>query len=157
MNMSTFKMLTLLVAILLLSGCSALTGEEVGRLAINEVSSGSNTIKKETQALFKQGDEIVIWSDMDIEYEGEVSMIFRLSIARDGEVLDVIEIDPRQKDMTLGEVKTSFGNKTSWSFQGRNVIFPVSNDGTYTFEASFVATENESLVVKKAELVIKKI
>lgn len=155
--MKSLKLFTLFSATILLASCSALTGEEVARLAINEVSTESNTVKKETQVAFKQGDEIVICSDIDVEYEGEVTLAFRLSIARDGEVLDVIEVDPTKKDMTLKEVKTSFGNKTSWSFQGRNAIFPVSNDGTYTFEAIFLSSENESLIVKKAELVIKKI
>jgi hypothetical protein len=153
----SLRELFFLAAVVFLAGCSALTGEEVGRLPINEVSSAANLIKKETQITLKKGDEIAIWSEMDIEYEGEVSLLFKVSIARDGEVLDVLQVDPRQKDMTFGEVKTSFGNKTNWSFSGRNAIFPIATDGTYTIEAILLASDDNSLVIKKAELVIKKI
>ena len=142
---------------MLLAGCSALTGEEVGRLAINKISSEENIIKKDATVTLKQGNEIVIWSDMDMEYEEEVSILFRIGISRDGKALDVIEVDPRQKDMTFGEIKTSIGNKTNWSFFGRNAVFPIATDGTYTFEAILLASENTSLLIKKAELVIKKI
>lgn len=151
------KYISISIAFILLAGCSALTGEEVGRLAINKISTEAEIVKKDATVTFKEGDEIVIWSEMDVEYEGEVSILFRISISRDGEPLDVIEVDPRQKDMTLGEVRTSIGNKTNWSFSGRNAVFPVTIDGAYTFEAILLASENTSLKVKKAEVVIKKI
>jgi hypothetical protein len=140
-----------------LAGCSALTGEEVGRLAINTVSSEEGLITKETTINLKQGDEIVFWSDMDISYEGDAALRFRLTIQKEGASPDNLEIDPTVKDMTLGEVKTTLGNKTTWSFSGRNFIFNVQEDGRYNFKAILVASENSSLTIRKAELVIKKL
>ena len=140
-----------------LAGCSALTGEEVGRLAINKVSSEEGLITKETTIDLKQGDEIVFWSDMDMSFEGDVGLRFRLTIQKEGGSPDNLEIDPTVKDMTLGEVKTTLGNKTNWSFSGRNFIFNVLEDGRYNFKAILVASENKSLIINKAELVIKKL
>jgi hypothetical protein len=138
-------------------GCSALTGEEVGRLAINKVSSEGNLVSQETSVDLNVNDEIVLWSEMDMEYEGNVALRFRVSIEKDGKPYRSLEIDPTEKDLTIGESKTSINGKTSWSFAGQNAIFNVPEDGTYTFKAILVSTENSSLVVNKAELVLKRI
>lgn len=144
-------------AVCYLAACSALTGEEVGRLPINKISSAEGLITKETSIDLKQGDEIVFWSDMDMSYEGDAALRFRLTIQKEGASPDNLEIDPTVKDMTLGEVKTTLGNKTNWSFSGRNFIFNVQEDGRYNFKAILVASENSSLIINKAELVIKKL
>jgi hypothetical protein len=154
---SIFMRYLTILTLLLLSGCSALTGEEVGRLAINQLSSADNLIKKEASVVLKPGDEIAFWSEMDMEYEGEPTIRFRISITKDGKDLGSMEVDPRKKDMTLGEVKTSIGDKTSWSFSGRGAIIPITEEGNYTFEAILLASDNPTLVIKKAELVLKKI
>lgn len=146
-----------IITLLVLAGCSALTGEEVGRLAINKVSSEDNLIKKEASVALKPGDEIALWSDMDMEYEGDVTILFRVSMSKDGKDLGSMDVDPRKKDMTIGEVKTSLGDKTSWSFSGRGAIIPITEAGNYTFEAILLASNNPSLNIKKAELVLKKI
>jgi hypothetical protein len=146
-----------LITCLFLFGCSAFTGEEVGRLAINQVSSVGNLIKKEASVVLEPGDEIAFWTEMDMEYEGDVTILFRIAITKDGKDLGSMEIDPRKKDMTIGEVKTSLGDKISWSFSGRGAIIPISEAGNYTFEAILLASNNSSLVIKKAELVLKKI
>ena len=145
------------IAPLLLAGCSALTGEEVGRLAINRVSTNGMLIKKDAIVILKQGDEIAFWSEMDMEYEGEVSLKFRIAIQKDGQDLGGLTVDPTQNDMTLGEVKSLVGDKTSWSFSGRSAVFPIKEDGSYFFEAILLASNNPSLIIKKAELVLKKI
>ena len=60
-----------LITLAILSSCDALTGTEVGRLAINEVSTNdSNLIIKETSLNLLKDESISIWSDMDMEYEG---------------------------------------------------------------------------------------
>lgn len=142
---------------ILIFSCSFLSGEEVGRLAINEVSKEDNLISKETSIDLKAGDEIIFWSEMDIQYEGKVDMRFRVSIKKGEEEYGNLEIDPTEKDMTLTEVKNTLDDKTSWSFTGRNAVFNIQADGKYTFKAILVVSENNSLKVSKAELVLKKI
>lgn len=149
------KLLILFALPIVLASCGALTGEEIGRLKINKVSTDENMKVEEAVLDLKKGDEISIWSDMDMEYEGTVSLRFYLEILKDGETYKEFEIDPTDKNITIGEVKTVL-KKTKWKFLGKNKNFKVEEDGKYTFKAYLEASDNTSLKVDKAELVFKK-
>jgi hypothetical protein len=148
--------IVILVLPLILSACDALTGKEIGRLPINQVSTGDNLIIKEVNLDLNKGDEIGIWSDMDFEYEGDVAFRFRMEILKDGEKQNGFEIDPTNKNITMGEVRTSFMDKTDWSFVGKNSEIEIAEDGRYTFRGILVASENPSLKLTKAEIILKK-
>ena len=154
MKSNLFVKLAILAAVL--SGCSALTGEEVARFPINEASSENNLIAKEATLDLKKGDEIVFWSEMDIEYEGNVEFQFRVQITKDGQAYGGLEIDPLEKNVTLSEMKTTIANKTNWSFTGRNTKIEIEQDGRYGFKAALMTSENPTLKIEKAELIIKK-
>ncbi|WP_225034894.1 hypothetical protein [Winogradskyella sp. SM1960] len=148
--------IALILSLLLMVSCG-LTGEEVARLAINEVSkSDDNLIIIEDQVELKKGDEIAFWSDMDYNYEGQISLKFKIEIIKNDEKLGVLEIDPTDKNITIGELKTSINGKTDWSFTGKNTELDIKEDGNYTFRGLLVASENSTLEINKAELVIKK-
>jgi len=150
------NLLKFLALSLVLAGCDALTGKEVARLPINQLSTEQNLVAKETTLDLKKGDEIGIWSDMDIAHDGDVELRFRIEISRDGKVIDGIEVDPTKKNITLGEVKTTVMNKTTWRFSGKNANYEIKEDGKYTFKGILIASENSSLKITKAELVFKK-
>jgi len=150
------RVLKLLAISLVLTGCDALTGKEVGRLQINQLSTEGNLVIKETTLDLKKDDEIGIWSDMDIEYEGDVALRFRVEIWKDGKKLGGFEVDPTEKKITIGEVKTTVMGKTDWSFSGKSSDYKIEEDGKYTFKGILVASENSSLKVNKAEVVFKK-
>jgi hypothetical protein len=160
-NLNRFFMMkkryTPFALIMLMAACNALTGEEVGRLSINKVSTEDNLVSKEASVELKAYDEIVFWSDMDMEYEGNVQLRFRVVVKKDGKEYQTLEVDPTVKDLTIGETKTTLNDKTSWSYFGQNIIFNVQEDGNYTFKAILVATKNSTLVIRKAELVLKRI
>jgi hypothetical protein len=149
------RSLILLIVLVSHAGCDALTGEEVARLSINEVSSAANPVSKETSIDLKKGEEIAIRSDMDIEDEGDLGMRFRIQVLRDGTQTDLIEIDPTDMRITLGEFRTTVMDKTEWSFSGRNTVLEIQEDGHYTFKGMFVASENPTLKVNKAEIFFK--
>ena len=145
------------LAIVLFTGCSALIGEEIGRLPINQVSlEGEDLIIKEISLDLKKDEKIAIWSEMDIVYEGDVELRFIIEILKDAEDFDVLEIDPREKNVTIGERKTSVMDKTDWSFTGKNSGITIEEDGNYTFRGILVASDNPTLKVNKAEIVLKK-
>jgi hypothetical protein len=150
------RLLKLLTLSLILTGCDALTGKEVGRLQINQLSTEGNLVVKETTLDLKKDDEIGIWSDMDIEYEGDVALRFRVEIWKDGKNMGGFEVDPTEKKITIGEVKTTVMDKTDWSFSGKNSVYKIEEEGKYTFKGILVASENSSLKVTKAEVVFKK-
>jgi len=136
--------------------CSGLTGEEVGRIAINQVSTPEKILTKQIRVDLKKGDEIAFWSEMDMEYEGQVGLRFRVKILHDGKEYTSLEIDPANKNITIGEFKSTIKDKTKWRFKGRNTKIRIKEDGTYTFVSQLIASENSTLKINKAELVLKK-
>ena len=150
------KLFNLLMLSLILAGCDAITGKEVGRLPINQVSTEENLVSKEVTLDLKKGDEVAVWSDMDIEYEGEVDLRFRIELWENGEKQLSAEVDPTQKNITMGEIRTTINDKTEWSFFGKNTEIKIEDDGKYTIKAALVASENPTLKVTKAEMVLKK-
>ncbi len=147
---------TSLLLIVLTANCDALIGEEVARLPINKISTSDEdlTLKKASLDLVA-GEKIAFWSEMDMEYEGEIELRFRVEIIKDGEYYSNLEIDPTDKNITLGEFKAKVMDKTDWSFTGKNSEITFQESGNYTFSAFLAASENETLVLTKAELVIK--
>lgn len=148
--------LTTIISVLFLTNCG-LTGEEIARLPINEISKNDdNLIIKEVNLDLKKGDEIAIWSDMDFKHEGEVALLFKVEILKNGENLGGFEIDPTDKNLTIGEMKKSINGKTDWSFTGKNSKIKIEDNANYTFKGILIASDNPTLEITKAELVLKK-
>ena len=151
------KILFLLIPFIFITSCDSLTGEEIARLEINKVStSEENIFEKETTLNLKKDEEISFWSEMDIEYPGEEYFQFRFRIYKNSEPFAILEFDPTEKNVTIGEIKTTFGDKTKWSFTGKNKELKISEDGKYTFKGILKSTNNPNIVVKKAIVIIKK-
>ncbi len=154
--MVRFKhVLTFLAFPLLLTACG-MFGEEVGRLPVNEASTSENGDRKEITLNLKKGDEITIWSDMDLEFDGNVSLMFKVEVLKDDKAHLFIDFDPTDVNVTLGEYESIVGNHTNWSYEGKNTTFPIEEDGAYTFKAILLNTATPSLKLKKAELIFKK-
>ena len=150
-------MIALAASLTFLIGCEALTGKEVGRMPINHVSTNDdNLIIQEVSLDLEEGEDISIWSDMDIAYEGEVSLRFRIDVLKDGETIANLTLDPTDKNITIGEVEKSIMGKTDWRFSGKNSVFEIEESGRYTFKGILIASDNQSLEVNKAEVVLKK-
>ncbi|NMM49768.1 hypothetical protein [Marinigracilibium pacificum] len=141
---------------ILFTACEALTGKEIGRLKINKVSNENVLFTKEKSFQFVEGEEIAFWSDLDIEYTGDVQLRFKIQMLKDGQELSVLEVNPFDKKITIGEVKTSINEDTKWSFIGKNKSLVVKESGNYTFKGLLITSENPTLKINKAEIVIKK-
>jgi hypothetical protein len=140
----------------LLGGCDTLLGKEVARLPINEVSTAGHEVAKEAAVPLKKGDEIALWSDMALAYEGDAPVRFQVQVLKNGAPFKQLELDPTEKNVSVNEVKTSFNDKVDWRFSGKNAELKIPEDGTYTFKARLVAATNPTLKITKAELVLKK-
>ena len=139
-----------------LGGCEVLLGKEVARLPLNEVSTAGHEVVKAATIPLKKDDEIALWSDMALAYEGDAPVRFQVQVLKDGMPFQQLELDPTEKNVTVGEVKTSVNDKVNWRFTGKNAELKIPEDGTYTFKARLVAANNPTLQVTKAELVLKK-
>lgn len=148
------KFLITFISLLLIS-CSSLTGEEVARLSFDEISTDDNLIIKEAEIDLLKGDEIYLWSQMNFEHTDNIELRFRIEILKNGEKYGGLEIDPTDKNITIGEMKSTINNKTKWRFSGKNSEIKIKEDGKYTFKAILVTSENPSLKINKADLIIK--
>lgn len=155
--MDTFRSLSFVLCLGFINACSAILGEEVARLPINEVSVDDVNVTTEEVTLdLNKDEEISFWSEMDVEYEGDFDLRFRVDILINGDFVDQLEIDPMDKNITLTELRSTVMNKTAWSFTGKNAEMLIEEDGNYTFRGILAASENTTLIINKAELIIRK-
>ena len=149
------KLSTLFVAlfvVMILTGC----GEEIGRIPVNRIIPPGSPDTPEITLDLNEGDEIGIWSDMDMEYVGNVDMQFILEIFLNGESKGVMRYDPRDKNISMMETKTQIGSEVNWSYSGKNTSMTAESTGAYTFKANFVANPSGNLKLDQAEVVFKK-
>ena len=149
------KLTTLIVAlfaVMILAGC----GEEIGRIPVNRVIPPGSPDTPEITLELTEGDDIGIWSDMDMEYVGNVDMQFVLEVFFEGESEGVMQYDPREKNISMMESKTTIGGETNWSYSGKNTSMQVKSTGAYTFKANFIANPSQNLKLEQAEVVFKK-
>lgn len=158
MKTSSTLCLSALIAISLcsLSACNILFGEEIARLEIKELSVEGTYHEDSTTVQLKEGDEITIWTDVDLEYEGEVDYLFKAYIESPGKKKTYFTIYPEERSTTVGEVTTSFNNHTSTKYQGKAETVVITEGGTYTLRGYFITDSPDVLTVNKSDLVIKK-
>ena len=145
----------MLLLLVFVTACDLIQGEEVARIPINKVSKEERLAVQEISLELKEGDRLSIWSEMDVEYEGPMAFRFRIDIFLDGENLGLLEFDPTEKDITVGEVKTDIMGKVKWKFSGRNKVFLAEKDGNYTFKGILISSNNATLKLNKAEVVFR--
>ena len=158
-SLSTLGIKNLIWALVLgvpLQGCEALFGKEVSRLSVNAVSTAGHDVIKEASLKLQKDDAIAVWSEMDMAYEGDAPLRFQVLILKNGAAFKQLEINPTEKNITVGELKTSIDGRINWRFSGKNGEVTVPEDATYTFKARLIAANNPTLQVNKAELVLKK-
>jgi hypothetical protein len=149
------KLKLLLPLFFLNVGCDTFTGEEVARLPINKTSNKELIVKEATLDL-KEGEGVSFWTEMDMEYENDLGMVYTVEIWKDSVKQGGFQLDALKTNPTLFETRTTVGNKTSWSFTGKMDHLEIDSDGKYTFKAVINSSDNPTLNLKKAELVIKK-
>jgi hypothetical protein len=149
------KILIGLSFLVFLIGCDALTGEEIGRLPINQTSNNELIIKETTLEL-KKDEKVSFWTETDIEFEDEIALVYTVEIWKDTVKQGGFQLDALKTNPTMMEVKTSFGNKTKWSYTGKMDFLRIEQNGTYTFKAVLNSSDNQTLKINKAELVLKK-
>ncbi|GAB5527160.1 MAG: hypothetical protein Roseis2KO_50320 [Roseivirga sp.] len=155
---STSAPLTVLCILTLgfIYGCDAISAEEVARLSFEKTASQEDLNIQSAELELKAGDKLQIWTEMSMEYEGSLGLEYQLLMIKGADTLAMYQLDPEDKDVTMGEVKTSFGSETKWRFSGRMTKITIEDDGLYIFSSVLAASENPSLKLKKADLVLKK-
>lgn len=151
--MKTLRLIILLCVVT--QGCDNIFGKEVARIKIDRLSNNELSVK-ETILNLKKDEEVSLWADMDLEYENDLSLVYSIEIWKDGRLLGNFDLDAMDVNPRMMEIKTSFNDKTSWSYKGKMRSFKAEDTGTYLVKAILRSSENPTLVLNKAELVFKK-
>ncbi|MEQ9091993.1 MAG: hypothetical protein RIE52_12940 [Balneola sp.] len=150
------KNLFLLLAFsFLMVTCDTLTAEEIARLSFTETSNTELNVEEVSLEL-KKGEKIHYWTEIDVEYENDLSLVYDIEVWKDSVKLGGLQGNAFETNPTMMEIKKSFGSKTSWSFAGRMFTNTIKEDGNYTFFAVIRSSDNPTLKLNKAELVLKK-
>ncbi|WP_179335497.1 hypothetical protein [Winogradskyella costae] len=150
------KKITLLICFsTLLFSCDQLLGEEVARLKINKTSNSELHLQEAALSL-KKSDKISFWTETDVVYENDVALMYTIEIWKDSINIGGLKLDALKTNPTLMELRKTIGNKTSWSFSGKMRHITIKETGNYTFKAILKSSDNPTLKVNKAELVLKK-
>jgi len=150
--MKTTNIFFLLLFALIFSSCA----EEVARISVNKISDENSPEIKTLDYTFAAGEEYSFWGDMDMEFDGNVELIFIVNILKDGEQITTLQLNPEEANVTMNSKEFVVNQHTKKSFQGKMYSFPVTEGGNYTIETYLLETSgNSSLELRKAELVIK--
>ncbi|CAN5489073.1 hypothetical protein BH10BAC1_BH10BAC1_13380 [soil metagenome] len=142
--------------LLTLTACDALKSKEVARIPINQISNANAPDWKSTTIDLDKDDKLFFWTDMNIEYEGDLQLEYQVQIIKDTDTIGYVHLRPFEKNVTIGEVKTTFFNKTTWSFSGSIDFLKIKETGKYTFRSALFASKTDGVLLKKADLVLKK-
>ncbi|MCE3226718.1 MAG: hypothetical protein K0S32_1269 [Bacteroidetes bacterium] len=153
---SIFKIVLPVIAIVVFTACAALSAKEIARIAINKISNEENLDWKSTSIDLKKGEKLWLWTDLDIEYEGELGLEYQVLVIRDSDTLRMVKLNPLKCNVKMFEKTVSIMNKTTQSYEGSMEAFEIADDGKYTFNAILVSNHNETLKLTKADLVLKK-
>lgn len=85
-----------------------------------------------------------------------MALVYIVEMWQDSVKLGGLELNALKTNPTMMEVKTQFGNKTSWTYQGKMNFLEVENNGSFTFKAILKSSDNQTLKLNKADLVFKK-
>ncbi|MGZ4048472.1 MAG: hypothetical protein ACXVPU_15515 [Bacteroidia bacterium] len=154
--MKLLQKLFIYAFISILVSCDSLSSKEVARIPVNTISDIDHPDWKITSLDLKAGEKLWFWTDMDIEYKGNPELTYQIQLIKNADTLGYIEFHPFDKKITLGEIKTTLFGKTKWSFKGSMDFLKIKENGKYTFRAILASSQNQSVKLNKADLVLKK-
>lgn len=139
----------ILAAFLCLSLCAC--GTEVGRVAFAGEGKGES-------AVTLQGTDVSFWTDIDIEYEGSAQLAYNVELLQGGAPVATTVCNPLGRiAVKTGWTETNLGSSHSRRGNGKmDCVVNLPKAGPTTVRATLAfAQKPQSLVVKKADLVVK--
>lgn len=141
--------------------------EEIDSINIEKLSTKDDLNIFESKPVhIDAGDKIYFWSKFDMEYEGNLKMVYQVQVFNDrNENILLLEMDPLDIDTRVMCVETTLNNKTDYSCTGKihNFSLPVKANfiefvdaGDYSFKAIMFTNSIDKLDIKESKLIIKK-
>jgi hypothetical protein len=136
-----------LSSLVLLAGC----GKEVGRVPFTGDGSGSAPLEL-------QAGDVDFWTDISIEYQGDASLQYRISLEQGGAAVATATCDPLGRiNVKTTWVETDLGSSHARSGMGKmGCSVKLAKGGPTTVKATLAfARKPPTMSLKKADLVVK--
>jgi len=140
-------------------------GEEFARMSFDKAVGSSteitqvafdNGFKSQTFEL-EAGDQITLYTDIDIEYEGSILLDFlTVMVSEDNDTVHVSQTIPNDSELATRHTSKTFGSKKSESFKTKIGRFKIPENNTYFLKSIFRSSINKSLTLSKADVVVMK-
>ena len=140
---------------LCLASCGS-GGHEVGRISIDKLSSTTymNPVKLELE--LKKDQNIKFWSDIEMYYEDEVDLNYKIKIMKDNRNYGSFSFDPRDNRKKSTNKMQVDSNEVHWKVVGIGANYVIPEDAIYTFEVALVIDNNQTFRINHADLIIKR-
>lgn len=141
------RLVLMSVAVCALAGC----GKEVGRVPLSGVGTAESTVD------LKAGD-VAFWTDMDLEWEGDGSLEYRVTLSQDGKSVATATCWPLGQLHVKGNwTSTNLGDSHTRHGDGKmSCEATVPKAGKTTVQATLAWKQApKSATVRKVDLVLK--
>lgn len=142
-------------------GCA----REIGRIKFRDINTkgidfkhtGYNSLGTNEILLdIKKGKRITFWTDVNVEFEGNLDIVYNLDIII-GDSIYTFGLTP-MKDLSIEmkEIKLTLGNKTKWSYIAKMYgNFDSKVSGKLKLKAVLASNPNNNARIKMADIVFK--
>ncbi len=130
--------------------------KEIKRVSIAQLSTADSILYTGTSLGFLDESTLSLWSDMDIEYDGNLYLSYNIDLYRDSIIVSHKKYDLLHPHIVKHEKKKQTNTNIKRSFTGKMGNILVENPGNYSFRVWLTSNGNTTLKLHKSELVIKK-
>ena len=130
-------------------------GEEVLSIEIDQLSADDVQRPGYGEITIEDSTNFSIWSEFDVEYEGNVRFQYYVAIYRSDSLIFDGRIDPMEGNLTVGETKTTVNGKTKWKFSKLNGEMYLINKGSYDVVVKLFSTADSLVTLNSANFILR--
>lgn len=136
--------------------CEVVTGETVGRLQVDTVSTEDHLISRSAMVDLRKGDELGLWAQMDLSYDVEPRLYFQVQLLLDTVLVHEVLASPFAAHSFVRVKETNVDGRLYRSFMARCGGLDITADGTYRINTRLVCLSDLPIDVRKATLILRK-
>ena len=156
--MKQFQSALIVLIIAAFVSCSAIFGEEFERIPINKISTSGNLHMGAARFDLQKGEEISLWADFDVEYDGGLELEYQIVIVVDEkDTLDMLAFDPFEANVTMNSKSITINRHHEYSAEAKLATYEADETGSYEFNVVVFASRNpDEFTFNKGDLVFRK-
>lgn len=161
-KITIFFFATVILNISLFLGCGAFSQETLAFIEAELIEDFDHSEFNSITLSLQKDEKIYFWTDLDVEFTGNVDLVYLLKVTEPDNTITKYEIRPFDEDkrtITINEKKIVINNSTKWSFTSYYYSFIVENEGEHTFECALTmisSSDKTTNIINKSNLIIKR-